>query len=72
MAHAVLHEFDLIKESFEDFCKRFEYYCVVNNICGEEEALQVRRRTLFVTFLGQATFAKLNTLASPTAVSKLR
>lgn len=71
MAHGVLGEFDLLKESIKDFCKQFELYCLVNNICGKEEAVQIQRRALFVTLLGQATFAKLKTLENSTAVSEL-
>ena len=70
-AHGVLREFDPLKESIEDFRNRFEFYCLANNIHGKEEAVQDRKQALFVTLLGQATFAKLKTLASPTTIRDL-
>ena len=32
MAHGNVQEFDLAKESIEDFQQRFEFYCLANNI----------------------------------------
>jgi len=66
-AHGVLHEFDPLKESIEDFCEHFDISCLVNNICGEEEAVHQKQ----ALFLSQAAFTKLKTLASPTPVSEL-
>ena len=43
MAHRVLCEYDLLKESIEDFHDRFEFYCLANNIHGKEEAIQGQR-----------------------------
>ena len=68
MAHGSLWEFDSSKESIEDFRKRFEFYCVANNICDDAAR---RKKALFLTLLGQATYAKLKDLASPTPVSDL-
>ena len=68
MTHGTLHEFDPKKESIEDFEERFEFYCVVNGIRGDNAD---KKKANFVTLLGQDTFAKLKTLASPTAVSEL-
>ena len=48
--------------------KRFEFYCVANGIRGDNAD---KKRAHFVTLLGQETFAKLKTLASPIAVSEL-
>ena len=68
MAHGSLREFDPTKESIEDFKERFEFYCTANNIRGEGEHAR-RKRALFITLLGQETFAKLKVLTSPTPVS---
>ena len=56
--HGTLRDFDPSKEFIEDFCDRFEFYCLANIIKGEGEALR-QKKALFVTLLGQATFAKL-------------
>ena len=63
-----MREFDPKKESIEDFEERFEFYCVVNGICGDNAD---KKKASFATLLGQDTFAKLKTLASPTAISEL-
>ena len=68
MAHGSLREFDPTKESIEDFKEHFEFYCTANNIRGEGEHAR-RKRALFITLLGQETFAKLKVLTSPTPVS---
>ena len=68
MAHETLREFDPKKESIEDFVERFEFYRVANGIRGDNAD---KKKAHFVTLLGQETFAKLKTLASPTAVSEL-
>ena len=70
MAHGVLKEFDLEKESIEDFRERFNFYCVVNKLRNEGEDMR-QKKALFLTLLGHSTFSKLKTLASPTAVSDL-
>ena len=70
MAHGSLREFDLTKESIEDFKERFEFYCLANNIKGEGEHAR-RKKALFITLLGQETFAKLKNLTSPTPVADL-
>ena len=51
-----LQEFNSSKESIEDFRERFEFYFAVNNI--RDDAAH-RKKTLFLTLLGQATYAKL-------------
>ena len=62
-------EFDPRKESVEDFYERFEFYCVANNIRpGEGDNC---KKALFLTLLGQTTFAKLKVLANPTPVGEL-
>ena len=67
--HGTLRDFDSTKESIEDFCERFKFYCLANNIKGGE-ALR-RKKALFVTLLGQATFAKLKDLANPNEIKDL-
>ena len=53
MAHGSLWQFDSSKESIEDFCKRFEFYCVANNI--RDNAAR-RKKALFLTLMGQVTY----------------
>ena len=71
MAHGNIREFDPAKESVEDFQQRFEFYCLANNIKSDDEAQIAWKKALFVTMLGQATFAKLRDLANPRAVADL-
>ena len=71
MAHGTLREFDTTKESIEDFCHRFEFYCLANNIKDDDEAQQNRKKVLFVTLVGQTTFAKLRDLASPREITDI-
>ena len=68
MAHGNLREFDSSNESIKDFCERFKFYCVANNI--RDDAAR-RKKALFLTLLGQATYAKFKDLASPTLISEL-
>ena len=68
MALGNLREFDPKKESVEDFYERFEFFCVANNIRGDNTD---RKKAIFITLLGQETFTKLKVLASPTPVSDL-
>ena len=70
MVHGNLREFDPKKESIEDFRERFDFYCLANNVRDTEEN-QRRKKALFITVLGQATYAKLKVLANPTSVSDL-
>ena len=70
MAHGSLKEFDPKKESIEDFKERFEFYCLANNIKGDSDHAR-RKKALFITLLGQETFAKLKVLTSPTPVADL-
>lgn len=67
MAHGNLCKFDPKKESIEDFCKQFEFYCVANSVQGDNAE---KKKAMFLTLLGQA-FAKLKVLASLTPVNKL-
>ena len=67
MAHGSIRVFDPWKESVEDFYKHFEFYCVSNNIRPSEG--DSRKKAIL---LGQATFAKLKTLASPMPVGELQ
>ena len=62
MAHGTFWEFDANKESIKDFHQRFKFYCLVNNIKeGDEAQLNCKKAfALFITLVGQATFAKLN------------
>ena len=71
MAHGNLREFDPKKESIEDFRERFNFYCLANNIRDNNEENLRRKKALFITLLGQVTFARLKVLASPTPVSEL-
>ena len=50
MALGNLQEFDTKKESVEDFYKHFEFFCVANNICGDNAD---RKKAVFLTLLGQ-------------------
>ena len=70
MAHGNLCEFDPKKELIKDFCERFDFYCLANNIRDTDEN-ERRKKALFITVLGQATFAKLKVLLNPTSVSDL-
>ena len=71
MAHGTLQEFDANKESIEDFHQRFEFYCLANNVKEGDEAQRNRKKALFITLVGQATFAKLRDLASPRAIADI-
>ena len=71
MAHGSLKEFNPVKESIEDFQERFNFYCLANNIRGENADAARQKKAMFITLLGQATFAKLKVLASPTPVADL-
>lgn len=62
MAYGSLQEFDSSKESIESSCER---YFVANNICNDGTR---QKKTLFLTLLGQATYAKLKNLANLTSV----
>ena len=64
-------EFDLAKESVEDFKQLFEFYCLANNIKAEDDAQIARKKAVFVTMLGQATFAKLRDSANPREITDL-
>ena len=68
MALGNLRKFDPKKESVEDFYECFEFFCVANNIRGDNAD---RKKAIFITLLGQETFTKLKVLASPTPVSDL-
>ena len=70
MGYGSLREFDPIKESIEDFKERFEFYCLANNFRGEGDHAR-RKKALFITLLGQETYAKLKILTSPTPVADL-
>ena len=62
MAHGSLREFDPKKESVEDFHERFEFYCVANGIRDDNGT---KKKAMFITLLGQETFAKLIVLSPP-------
>ena len=47
-----------MKVSVEDFKEHFEFYCQANNVKGEGEHAR-HKKALFITLLGQETFAKL-------------
>jgi len=70
MAYGNVREFDPAKESIEDFQQCLEFYCLANNIKTEDKAQIARKKTLFITMLGQ-TFAKLRDLANPRPVTDL-
>ena len=70
MAHGSLREFDPIKESIEDFKECFEFYCLTNNFWSEGNHAW-RKKALFITLLGQETYAKWKILTSPTPVADL-
>ena len=70
-AYGMMHEFDPVKESIKDFHDHFDFYCLANNIQSDRTAAAQQKQALFLTLLGQTTFAKLKTLASPTPVNEL-
>jgi len=37
MAHGHIWEFDPTKETVDDFCQRFEFYCLANKITDEDD-----------------------------------
>ena len=59
MAHGNLKELDPVKELIEDFRERFDFYCLANNIHGENADTACRKKVMFIILLGQVTFAKL-------------
>ena len=65
-----MQEFDPIKESIENFKERFEFYYLANNFRGEGDHARCKK-ALFITLLGQETYAKLKILTSPTSVADL-
>ena len=71
MAHGTLWEFTANKESIEDFHQRFKFYCLSNNIKECDEAQGNHKKALFITLVGQATFAKLRDLASPCVIADI-
>ena len=71
MAHGTLREFEATKESIENFCQRFKFYCLANNIKDGDEAQRNRKKALFVMLVGQTTFAKLRDLASPCEITDI-
>ena len=71
MAHGNLREFDVSKENIDDFRQRFEFYCLANNIKEGDETQRNRKKALFLTLVGQTTFAKLRDLASPREITEI-
>ena len=71
MAHGHIKEFDPMQETIDNFRQHFEFYCTANNIKSEDEAQQARKKAIFITTLGQATFVKLRDLASPKDIAML-
>ena len=68
MAHGSIREFNPRKKSVEDFYECLKFYCVTYSIGpGEGDNLY---KALFLTLLGQATFAKLKVLASPISIGE--
>ena len=59
MAHGRLDDFLPNEESFSDYKERFEFYCVANNVPA------TRKKALFLTGIGSATYGKLKDLISP-------
>ena len=53
MAHRHIKEFDLTKETIDNFRQRFKFYCAANNIKSDDEAQQACKKALFITMLGQ-------------------
>lgn len=58
MAHGTVFEFDQKKSI--DFRERFDFYCLANNICDNNEENLRCKKTLFLTLLGQLTFTELS------------
>ena len=69
MSHWHIKEFESTKETVDDFCQCFEFYCVANNIKSEDEAQQACKKALFITMLGKIAVIKLRDLASPADIT---
>ena len=66
MEEKLLHDhYDPKIERIEDYKERFDFYCVAH------EVPQDRQKALFLTRIGQATYAKLKTLVSPQPLTEL-
>ena len=59
-AHGHLEPFDAASEVLTDYLERFEFYCVANEIRSES-----KKKAIFLTSVGQATFEKVKALISP-------
>ena len=59
------------KSQLKIFNNAFEFYCLANNIKAEDNAEIARKKAVFVTILGQATFAKLRDLVNPNEIIDL-
>ena len=70
MVYGVLKEFDLDKESIEDFRESFNCYYVANKFRNDGDDVR-QKKALFITLLGHSIFLKLEVLANPTSVSNL-
>lgn len=58
--HGKLEPFDATSEVLTDYLERFEFYCVANEVRSES-----KKRAIFLTSIGQATFEKAKALISP-------
>jgi len=67
----LIRNLNFITTPVEDFQQWFEFYYLANNIKADNEAQIARKKALFVTMLGQATFAKLRDLTNPCVVTDL-
>jgi len=54
-----------------NFKQRFEFCCLANNIKADDEVQLARKKAVFITILGQETFAKLRDLANPREITEL-
>ena len=62
-AHGKLEPFDAASEVLTDYLERFDFYCVANDVRSES-----KKRAIFLTSIGQATFEKAKALISPRAL----
>jgi RNase H-fold protein (predicted Holliday junction resolvase) len=70
MAHSLigsLEEFSCDQGSgdFNDYCERFEQYCLANQIGEGNDAARARKKAVFFSVVGPKTYKLLKTLMAP-------
>ena len=64
-AHGKLESFDPTSDVLVDYLERFEFYCVANDVRSD-----TKKKALFLTSIGQATFEKAKALISPQSLDE--